>query len=132
VDYRQPLATLKDIKDLQPAHLLTLVEACSPATRSRLRAGRAAAAMAQALGWSDELVAELRQRGKGYSARKTTPRDLPSDRSIESLIDRLPAPWQWPVAVVGTYGCRHHEALLHAEVMPSGLVRIAAGKTDAR
>jgi hypothetical protein len=67
VDYRQPLATLKDIKDLQPAHLLTLVEACSPATRSRLRAGRAAAAMAQALGWSDELVAELRQRGKGYS-----------------------------------------------------------------
>jgi hypothetical protein len=69
---------------------------------------------------------------KPYSARKTTPRDLPSDRSIESLIDRLPAPWQWPVAVVGTYGCRHHEALLHAEVMPSGLVRIAAGKTDAR
>jgi len=59
-------------------------------------------------------------------------------RSAEQLlnqgqtVDRLPAPWQWPVAVVGTYGCRHHEALLHAEVMPSGLVRIAAGKTDAR
>mgnify|MGYP006935505688 FL=1 len=132
VDYRQPLATLKDIKDLQPAHLLALVEACSPATRSRLRAARAAAAMAQALGWSDELVAELRQRGKGYSARKAAPRDLPSDHSIETLIDRLPAPWQWPVAVVATYGCRPHEALLHAEVMPSGLLRIAAGKTGAR
>jgi hypothetical protein len=38
--------------------------------------------MAKALGWSDELVAELRQRGNGYSARKAAPRDLPSDRSI--------------------------------------------------
>lgn len=85
VDYRQPLATLKDIKDLRPAHLLALVEACSPATRSRLRAARAAAAMAQALGWSDELIAELRQRGKGYSARKAAPRDLPSDHAASKL-----------------------------------------------
>lgn len=54
-DDRQPLATLKDIEDLQPAHLPALVQACGQATRSRLRARRAAAAMAQTLGCSDEL-----------------------------------------------------------------------------
>jgi integrase len=132
VDYRQPLAALKDIANVQPSHLIALVEACTPCSRSRLRAGRAAAAMAQALGWGDELVADLRQRGKGYSARQASPRSLPSEGVIEALIDQLPAVWQWPVGVLATYGCRPHEALLHAEVLPSGLVRIADGKTGAR
>ena len=88
--------------------------------------------MAQAIGWSPELVTELRQRGKGYSARQASPRSLPTEREIEALIDKLPPVWQWPVGVVATYGCRPHEALLHAEVLPSGLVRIADGKTGAR
>jgi hypothetical protein len=66
--------------------------------------------MAQALGWSDELVVELRQRGKGYSARKAAPLDLPSDQTIESLIDRLPGLWQCPVAVVATDGGRPQPA----------------------
>jgi integrase len=132
VDFRQPLAALKGIHDLQPSHLIALVDACVPNSRSRLRAGRAAASMAQSLGWGNELVADLRQRGKGYSARQAAPRTLPSERAIEVLIDQLPSVWQWPVAVVATYGCRPHEALLHAEVLPTGLVRIAAGKTGAR
>jgi integrase len=88
--------------------------------------------MAQALGWGNELVADLRQRGKGYSARQASPRSLPSEKEIETFIDQLPPVWQWPVGVVATYGCRPHEALLHAEVLPSGLVRIADGKTGAR
>jgi integrase len=132
VDYRQPLSALKTIQDLQPAHLVALVDACAPNSRSRLRAGRAAASMAQALGWNSELVADLRQRGKGYSSRQASPRSLPSEREIEAFIDQLPPVWQWPVGVVATYGCRPHEALLHAEVLPSGLVRIADGKTGAR
>lgn len=132
VDYRQPLAPLLPIADLQPSHLQALVEACAPSSRSRLRAGRAAATVAQALGWGDELVAELRQRGKGYSARKAAPRDLPNDSEIETFIDGLAADWQWPVGVLATYGCRPHEALLHAEVLPSGLLRIGDGKTGAR
>jgi integrase len=88
--------------------------------------------MAQALGWGNELVADLRQRGKGYSARQASPRSLPSEKEIETFIDQLPPVWQWPIGVVATYGCRPHEALLHAEVLPSGLVRIADGKTGAR
>lgn len=132
VDYRQPLAAIKDIPSLQPAHLLALVEACSPGSRSRLRAGRAAALTAKALGWGEELEAELRQKAKGYSARKAAPRELPNDPSIEAFIDGLPMEWQWPVGIVATYGCRPHEALLHAEILPSGLLRINDGKTGAR
>jgi hypothetical protein len=48
------------------------------------------------------------------------------------MIDRLSHRWQWPVAVAATYGCRPHEALLFAEVQPSGLLRIADGKTASR
>jgi hypothetical protein len=72
--------------------------------------------MAQALGWGNELVADLRQRGKGYSARQASPRSLPSEKEIETFIDQLPPVWQWPVGVVATYGCRPHEALLLSRI----------------
>ena len=91
----------------------------------------AAALTGMALGWGDELVNELRQRGKGYSARKAAPRDLPNEAAIETFIDGLPSDWRWPVGVVAIYGCRSHEALLHAEILPSGLLRISEGKTGA-
>ena len=133
VDYDAPLAPLLDISPLLPEHLVALVEATSSGSRSRRRASQAAATVARALDWSDELVSQLRELGKGYSAsRSQAPRDLPSNESIEALIDRLSASWQWPVAVAAAYGCRPHEALLFAEVQPSGLLRIAAGKTGAR
>ena len=67
-------------------------------------------------------------RGGGHRG----PCDLPSNEAIEVLIDRLSASWSWPVVVAAAYGCRPHEALLFAEVLPSGLLRIAAGKTGAR
>jgi integrase len=133
VDYDAPLAPLLDISPLLPEHLVALVEATSSGSRSRRRASQAAATVARALDWSDELVSQLRELGKGYSASSSqAPRDLPSNVAIEALIDRLSASWQWPVAVAAAYGCRPHEALLFAEVQPSGLLRIAAGKTGAR
>ncbi len=133
VDYDAPLTPLLDINPLLPEHLVALVEVTSSGSRSRRRASQAAATVARALDWSDELVSQLRELGKGYSAsRSQAPRDLPSNETIEALIDRLSASWQWPVAVAAAYGCRPHEALLFAEVQPSGLLRIAAGKTGAR
>jgi len=133
VDYDAPLVPLLDISPLLPEHLVALVEATQSGSRSRRRASQAAATVARALDWSDELVSQLRELGKGYSAsRSQAPRDLPSNESIEALIDRLSASWQWPAAVAAAYGCRPHEALLFAEVQPSGLLRIAAGKTGAR
>ena len=133
VDYDAPLMQLQEISLLLPEHLVALVEATPSGSRSRRRASQAAATVARALAWSDELVSQLRELGKGYSAaRSQAPRDLPRDEAIEALIDRLSAAWQWPVAVAAVYGCRPHEALLFAEVQPSGLLRIADGKTGAR
>lgn len=133
VDYDAPLAPLLPISSLQPAHLVALVEATTAESRSRRRASQAASTVARALDWPEELVSQLRELGKGYSAaRSQSPRELPRDAEIEALIDRLSAAWQWPVAVAAAYGCRPHEALLFAEVQPSGLLRIADGKTGAR
>ena len=133
VDYDAPLAPLLEISPLRPEHLVALVEATPSGSRSRRRASQAAATVARALDWPEVLVSQLRELGKGYSAaRSQAPRDLPKDEAIEVLIDRLSASWQWPVAVAAVYGCRPHEALLFAEVQPSGLLRIADGKTGAR
>lgn len=133
VDYEAPLTPLIRISPLEPSHLVALVEVSPPGSRSRRRASQAAATVARALDWPAALVTELRELGKGYSAaRSQTPRDLPKESEIESLIDRLSMRWQWPVAVAATYGCRPHEALLFAEVQASGLLRIADGKTGAR
>ena len=133
VDYDAPLAPLLEISFLRAEHLVALVEATPSGSRSRRRASQAAATVARALEWPEVLVSQLRELGKGYSAaRSQAPRDLPKDEAIEALIDRLSASWQWPVALAAVYGCRPHEALLFAEVQPSGLLRIADGKTGAR
>ena len=133
VDYHAPLAPLQAINNLEAGHLVALVEATTAGSRSRRRASQAAATVAKALDWPEELVSQLRELGKGYSAaRSQSPRELPRDEEIEAMIDRLSHRWQWPVAVAATYGCRPHEALLFAEVQPSGLLRIADGKTGSR
>jgi integrase len=133
VDYQDPLSPLMGIEDLRPDHLVSLVKTAEAASRTRRRVSQATATVAKALGWSDPLVSQLREMGKGYSAAKSQlPRDLPRDAVIEALIDRLSATWQWPVAVVATYGCRPHEALLFADIQPSGVLRVSDGKTGAR
>lgn len=133
VDYEAPLAVLLDVGQLLPEHLQALVEATSAGSRSRRRASQAAATVARALDWSDELITQLRELGKGYSpSLSQVPRELPSHAAIEGLIDRLSASWQWPVALVAAYGCRPHEALLFSEVLPSGLLSVSDGKTGAR
>jgi hypothetical protein len=98
VDYRQSLAALVGIADLQPSHRLALVEACKPSSPSRPRAGRTAALTAQALGYGDDLVSELRERGKEDSARHALHHDLPSDRAYLSN-GRSPPDWSRPMAV---------------------------------
>ncbi len=133
VDYEVPLAHLLDINPLLPEHLVAMVEAATSGSRSRRRASQAAATVARALDWPDQLITQLRGLGKGYSAtRSQASRELPRDGAIEAFIDCLSPVWQWPVAVAATYGCRPHEALLFSEVQPSGLLRIADGKTGAR
>lgn len=133
IDYQAPLTPLKEINPLKPEHLVALVQATKVGSRSRRRASHAATTVAKAIGWPEELLTQLRELGKGYSSLKSqVPRDLPTDEAIEDFIDILPKQWQWPTAVVATYGCRPHEALLFADVLDSGLLKVSDGKTGAR
>jgi hypothetical protein len=64
-DYDAPLAPLQAINTLEAGHLVALVEATTAGSRSRRRASQAAATVARALAWPDELVSQLRELGKG-------------------------------------------------------------------
>lgn len=66
VDYRQPLAPLVQVPELEASHLLALVDSAQPATRSRLRAARTAIALIRALGWGDGLANLARWGGENY------------------------------------------------------------------
>jgi hypothetical protein len=100
IDHDASLAPLLEISPLLPEHLVALVEATPSGSRSKRRASQAVATVARALDWSDELVSQLRELGKGSSSSTNqAPRDLLSNEAIEALIDRLSASWQWPVAV---------------------------------
>jgi integrase len=132
VDYLQPLQRLQPVAAVTPETLRAVVRLTAAGTRTRLRTAAAAAAVAVALAMPAQLVEELRAMGRGYSGRDAAPRELPADAVIETVIDDLPSDWQWPAGVVATFGARPHEALLSAELQPSGLLTIGGGKTGAR
>lgn len=133
VDYARPLRPLLKIADLQPEHLIHLVSATTVGTRARQRCSRAAACVAKVIGCSTDLQRQIRDLGKGYSqTTDTAPRTLPADEELSAFIDALPSDWQWPVGICAVYGARPHEALLYADVQPSKLLAVSAGKTGAR
>lgn len=131
-EYERPLRPLRAIRVLEPSHLEALVETALPKTRTRKGLAYACATVAQALGWPSEVSQRLLAAGKGYTSRSAKRREIPTDEAIERAIDRLTDQWQWAAGMVATYGCRPHEALKFAEVLPSGVARIDGGKTGAR
>ena len=133
VDYAKPLRPLLLISDLQPEHLLHLVQATDLGTRTRRRCSQAAATVAKALEMPADLQLKIRTLGRGYSpTTDSAPRNVPSDKEIEAFIDALPLDWQWPVGVCAVYGARPHEALLYADLLPTKLLSISGGKTGPR
>lgn len=132
VDYQQPLQPLLGVETVTAATLRDVVLVTAQGTRTRQRAANAAAAVAQALAMPVEMLEELRTLGRGYSPKDAAPREPPADAVIEAVIDGLPDGWQWVAGVCATYGTRPHEALLAAELQPSGLLAVRGGKTGAR
>jgi len=131
--YGLPLRPLLAQREVTLHTLRAVVESKPIGSCSRRKAALAATAVAQALEMGDDAVKALRGLGKGYSPLKdAAPRNLPPDELIETVIDRLPSGWQWVAGICATYGARPHEALLMAEVVKSGLVVIAGGKTGPR
>lgn len=131
-EYERQLRPLLSIPALQSSHIKALVERTPPRSRTRRGQVTACVVVARALGWPKEMIDELLESGRGYTKGSATRRDLPSDATIEAAIDQLSPGWQWAVGMVATYGCRPHEALLYAEVLPSGVAMIEGGKTGAR
>lgn len=131
-EYARLLRPLRAIRALEPSHLYALVGTALPKTRTSKGLAGACAIVARALGWPPEVTQRLLTAGKGYTSRSAKRRDIPTDEAIERAIDRLTDAWQWTAGMVATYGCRPHEALKFAEVLPSGVARIGGGKTGAR
>lgn len=131
-EYERLLRPLRAIQALEPSHLDALVDTALPKTRIRKGIAGACATVAQALGWPAEISQRLQAAGKGYTSRSARRREIPTDEAIERAIDRLRDDWQWAAGMVATYGCRPHEALKYAEVLPSGVARISGGKTGGR
>lgn len=131
-EYERQLRPLRKIPALEPSHLEALLETTLPRTRTRKGLATACATVARALGWPSEIAERLIANGKGYTFRSVQPRELPTDAAIEAMIDAIDSAWQWPIALVATYGCRPHEALKYTEVLPSGLASVSSGKTGAR
>jgi len=132
LSYAQPLRPLLSVEVVTADVLRAMVRLKPRGSRARQKTAIAVSSVAKALAMPSELAAELKAMGQGYSSRSVVPRDLPSDASIEAVIDALPQTWQWVAGICAAYGSRPHEALLHAEVQASGLLLISAGKTGAR
>lgn len=130
--YEYMLRPIAEIPDLRPRHLEALVKSHAPGTSMRRCTGQAAVTLAKALGWPDDVISRIREASRGYSLRSVKRRELPSIGEIEALIDALKPGWQWPIGVIATYGCRPHEAMRYAEVLPTGLLWISDGKTGGR
>jgi len=132
-DYLSPLRRLQGVHGVDENVLADLIEVTAPGTKTRKRTAMAAAAVARALGYEEATIRRLKDAGKGYSeVNSVKERDLPSEESVIEFIDSLPRKYQWPTAVIATYGCRPHEALLYATVSETLVLNIAGGKTGAR
>ena len=132
LSYAQPLRPLLKVEVVTADVLKAMVTMKPRGSRARQKVAAAVGLVAKALAMPADLAVELHKSGIGYSAKDASPRDLPSDAVIEATVDGLPDTWQWVAGICAAYGSRPHEALLHANVQPSGLLLISAGKTGAR
>lgn len=59
------------------------------------------------------ITVDLSYYKAGYSASDIKPRDIPTDREIETFIDGIKdSAWKYVFALMATYGLRDHEAFL--------------------
>jgi integrase len=132
-DYLSPLRSLKGVLRVDESVLASLIEATAPGTKTRKRTAMAAAAVARALAYEETVIRRLKDNGKGYSEINSAKnRELPTDERIIEFIDSLPRKYQWPTAVMATFGCRPHEALRYATVNEKYSLIITGGKTGPR
>lgn len=87
--------------------LLRILEQQPPNSAARRNHGTVLCQVAASLGIP---TAALRAASAGYGAAQLTPRDIPEDAVIESVILGMKQRhWRWALGMLATYGLRPHE-----------------------
>lgn len=105
-DYQAMLKRLPSDNALTVECLEELILSTTPDTKTRKRACMVATALGKFAG----LPVDFSHLSGGYSPRRVTPRDLPTDELIAEWHDQITNPgWKWVFGMMATYGLRNHE-----------------------
>jgi integrase len=109
--------------------LQELILSTKPDTCTRRRYCLALCALAKFVGLSED---NLKPLMGNYSARRTTPRNLPTDKLIAKTYQEISDPdWQWVFGMLATYGLRPHE-IFYTEFKTFPTLYVVEGKTHFR
>ncbi len=127
-NYLEVLKRLPQDEPLTHELLKELVLSTTPDTRSRQNYAMVANAIAKFA----NIAADFATYSGNYSARKVTPRDLPTDELIQETYYQITNPaWQWVYAVIATYGLRPHE-VFNLDLTDLPIINVLDGKTGSR
>jgi hypothetical protein len=126
--YWEVLKRLPSDEALSTKILKDLVLATQPDTRSRQNYAMVCNAIAKFA----NLETDFSLYSGNYSPRRATPRDLPTDESIQEAYHKISNPdWQWVYGVIATYGIRPHEVFyLDFEDLPIANVTVSDRLTN--
>lgn len=127
-NYWEVLKRLPSEEPLTSEILKNLILGTAPDTRSRQNYAMVCNSFAKFanLGTDFSLYS-----GK-YSPKKASPRDLPSDETIQEFYFKIPHPaWRWVYGAIATYGLRPHE-VFHLDLKDLPIATVIDGKTGAR
>lgn len=93
--------------DVSLQSLTRLIKELPPASAMRRDQGSILIRTAAQVGWD---VVELRTLIGGYGSKALTPRDIPSDKEIEEIFEKIKLPhWKFVFAACAIFGIRPHE-----------------------
>ena len=115
-NYLYPLESLPDKPLTQEMLELHILRRSSPGTWTRKNDVMVFSALCKFAG----VEVNLRDLGKGYSAKPVEPDDLPTDAEVEKIWATLEGTgWEWVYGMMAAYGLRPHEVF--AIVDPKGV-----------
>ncbi len=97
----------QNTRDLDSIFINTL-KTYKEGTRSRKQCGTSLKVFAKFI--DHKLPSDWKSLSKGYGLKKASFRNLPNDKLIEDIWEKIPSKsWQYVFALMATYGLRNHE-----------------------
>lgn len=121
-DYLKILKLLPGDQPLSVDVLRSVIDATPINSKTRKRACMVLGALAKFA----DLPLDVQGLSGNYSAKRTSPREIPEDALIAECWDRFTNPaWQWVYGMLATYGLRPHEVFrLNYDAISSGAMVI--------